>query len=72
MTYEATGKNISKPPIEINHADLERYGDSSFRSLCPECNQGILPVKRDIETLELLFEDMCCLCGQRFIYKDLP
>ena len=57
-------------PIKIKHSSLKRVGDSLFRSECPKCKDGILPVTRDQKTLKIIAEDYCLLCGQRFIYED--
>jgi hypothetical protein len=66
------GINKEKEPIEVKHNDLERVSENSgFRSICPVCEKGTLPVKRDPETFALLSEDNCLLCGQRFIYTDM-
>ena len=67
-----SGINLGKPPIRVRHEDLEKPGESDFVSSCPSCKHGILPVRRDQETFELLKEDFCLLCGQAFIYESLP
>ena len=64
--------NLTKKAITVKHADLERTGDSPYRSVCPVCEVGTLLVRRDQETLEIVSEDICLLCGQHFIYEDLP
>ena len=66
-----SGINIDKPPIHVRHTDLVRASDSRFRSDCPVCKAGALPVRRDQKTLELIAEDYCLLCGQGFIYDDI-
>lgn len=63
--------NKDEPPIEVKHADLKRSDDSKWRSECPKCKYGFLPVRRDDETFRILSEDMCTLCAQRFIYTDI-
>ena len=65
------GININKDPIAVKHRDLEREGDSMYRSSCPVCKEGILIVGRDQKTFQLLEDDNCILCGQRFIYSDI-
>ncbi len=70
--YELSAVNSLKDPIEVRHADLKRSDTSKFRSDCPACKLGILPVTRDPDTLEVISRDRCLLCGQRFIYQDLP
>ena len=64
--------NIHKEPITIKHADLERYSDSPYKSICPVCNEGLLLVSRNRETFQIESNDMCILCGQHVIYEDLP
>lgn len=64
------GANLKKPIIEVRHSALERSGESIFRSICPVCRDGMLPVCRDQETYELIDYDYCVLCAQRFRYLD--
>jgi len=68
---ELSGININEEPLHVNHSDLKRDNDSPFRSTCPVCEVGLLLVQRDTETLELLEQDRCILCGQLFIYCDI-
>jgi hypothetical protein len=63
--------NITKSPINVKHKDLKRYGDSRFKSKCPECDEGMLLVYRDPQTFKLLANDICIFCGQKFIYTDI-
>ena len=63
--------NFDEPTIEINHADLERYDDSVYKSVCPKCKEGILLIYREHKTLNLLAEDVCISCGQHFKYLDI-
>lgn len=66
------GINREKEPIVVAHALLERCSENSgYRSGCPVCKAGTLSVRRDPETHEIVSEDNCVLCGQRFIYTDL-
>lgn len=72
VTKPVEATNIDKKPITVKHAELQRSDDnSSFRSDCPVCNDGVLLVGRDNNTFELLAEDNCILCGQKFIYSDI-
>lgn len=64
-------KNLLKPPIKVRHQDLERSGESPYRSKCPVCPKGILLVQRDQETFRLEKGDHCILCGQAIIYTDI-
>ena len=68
---DLAGININKEPITVKHSELTREGDSMFRSTCPVCKEGMLLVKRDQLTFEVLTEDRCVLCGQQVIYSDL-
>ena len=63
--------NFKKEPLHVKHSELKISGDSFFRSFCPECNDGLLLVKRDLETFTLSAEDNCTLCARRFIYDDI-
>ena len=63
-------KNLNEPIIEIKHADLERYGDYMYRSVCPKCG-GLLLVGRDSDTFVLQEYDRCVLCGQQYRYLDI-
>ena len=65
------GKNIHKPTMEVRHSELGRSDASVYRSVCPACEHGVLPVQRDTDTMELMAEDRCLLCGQRFTYSDI-
>ena len=65
------GINIKEPVIEVYHKDLERYGESLFRSVCPKCEEGLLLVGRDLKTFVLQEYDHCVLCGQQYKYLDI-
>lgn len=67
----AIGKNVAEPVIHVRHADLDRTGESVFRSKCPKCRRGVLLVRRHEETFEIIAEDNCIFCGQRFVYEDI-
>ena len=69
---EEFGFNIGKEMIQVKHSDLKRFGDSPFRSVCPVCKEGILPVRRDPVTFNLQRLDTCLLCGQAIQYIDKP
>jgi len=66
-------KNIKKPIKKVKHQDLTRFNpeNSIFKSICPVCKKGILLVGRDQMTFDILTNDVCVLCGQRFIYIDI-
>jgi hypothetical protein len=69
----AHGTRILSDPISIRHADLDACTPEIdvFRSDCPICDGGLLLGERAKDTYELLAEDRCTLCGQRFTYTDM-
>lgn len=68
----SAGENLNSIPLEVKHADLESSTEHSiFKKECPVCNIGMLLVARDDTTLELLKEDRCIFCAQKFIYTDI-
>ncbi len=71
-TGRTPGENVAKPALRVMHSDLERFspGDSAFKSCCPSCQHGLLPVRRDRETKSVSREDSCLFCGQKFLYAD--
>ncbi len=69
---DLTGMNLNKKIIHVKHTELTRVGESPFRSDCPVCKEGILFVRRNNNTGQITNEDRCILCGQAFIYEDLP
>jgi len=57
--------------IEVYHSSLKRFDDESpYKSVCPFCAKGILPMTRDQRTHKLLDTDMCLCCGQLVKYAD--
>lgn len=66
-----TAINIRKKVEKIKHSELERTGESPFRSVCPFCKEGTLLVQREKKTLKLKANDFCILCGQHVIYSDI-
>jgi hypothetical protein len=74
ISEEEVGKNIDSPTITVKHSDLTRITgqhEGYFARHCPVCEDGVLLGRRDRETLELMHDDFCCLCGQHVIYEDL-
>jgi len=69
---DKAGINLQKPPIRVKHSELKREGDSAFKSVCPACDDGMLLMRRDQHTFKLLNDDICILCGQHFIYEEMP
>lgn len=65
------GSRVDKPLMKVKHAELKRYSDSPFRSICPGCNTGLLLVRRDNSTFEIQSFDICSLCGQVVEYEDI-
>jgi len=70
MEDNLVGTNLNKAPIHLRHADLERVGGSQFKSVCPACMVGILPVRRNQEDMKIEPIDNCLLCGQTVFYDD--
>lgn len=69
---DLSGINIGKPVIDVSHAELKRSNDSSdYKSMCPICHEGVLLMKRNLQTLQLEEDDRCVLCGQSVHYNDL-
>ena len=66
---ELTLLNKDRAVEYVDHQDLERVGDSAFKSECPFCNHGILLMRRD-DQFRLLKFDSCCLCAQKVYYND--
>lgn len=65
-------ENLNKPPLSVFHTNLKRFSeDSAYKSYCPFCDCGILPMQRDQETYELLADDYCLSCGTKVTYVDL-
>lgn len=63
--------NVNTEPIHVEHAKLERWDEeSAFKSKCPKCEGGMLPVQRDRSTFQITNIDRCLECGQQFIYDD--
>lgn len=64
--------NIKKPPIQVFHKNLKRLSETSYyKSVCPVCENGLLLVGRDLNTLILQEYDFCVSCGQHFQYMDI-
>ena len=62
--------NGYKCRIRIRHQSLIRAGEGTVSSICPVCNDGILPMRRSMAA-DLLPDDICLLCGQRVRYVDI-
>lgn len=71
MTKELALENLQKEPLEVKHKELKRTGESPFRSECPNCEIGMLLVRRDNITFKLQKDDSCTYCGRRFVYTDI-
>jgi hypothetical protein len=66
--------NTDKPVMRVRHSDLTLAApeQSRFKTVCPVCTMGVLPVRRNPEHVEIILEtDMCLNCGQQFIYVDI-
>lgn len=58
--------------MRVEHASLTKLSSESiFKVFCPVCKEGVLFVRRDNKTFNLIRSDVCCLCGQRFWYTDI-
>ena len=62
--------NSSNPVRSVLHSDLTRVDDSPFRSECPACKSGMLPVHRNNYSFKVSRRDHCIACGQRYEYLD--
>lgn len=65
-------EHLESKPIGVRHADLQRYTpNSDYKSVCvhDDCD-GLLLVARNPDN-ELLEEDRCTLCAQRYVYLDI-
>lgn len=65
-----TFTNADKPHLFLKHIELKRVDGSLYRSACPCCDRGRLPVLRDPRTYKILRTDRCTLCAQGVIYTD--
>lgn len=66
---EEFGKNRAQPFKWVRHGELARSGDSTYRSKCPVCKEGLLLIAR-LNNGDLNKLDSCIRCGQRFVYED--
>ena len=62
--------NLPKPAKIIRHAELKRAGESEYRSVCPECGEGLLMMRRNAD-MSLSPWDNCLSCGCKFQYIDI-
>lgn len=67
---EPTSDNLDKPLLFVYYADLTEAVVGQLRRECPVCACGILLLRRDEATLEILPDDICTLCGQRVRFLD--
>lgn len=66
--------NYHKPLIKVRHQDLILFDptNSQYKTNCPVCENGILPMRRDPDKdFQLEASDMCLGCGQHFRYTDI-
>ncbi|MCK9567401.1 hypothetical protein M0R72_00460 [Candidatus Pacearchaeota archaeon] len=56
-------------PRKIKHSDLKRWSESDYKSECPDCDLGILLVRRNAD-YKLSRFDNCIVCGKAFLYTD--
>lgn len=73
MTQEQTIKNLSLEPVEVKHKDLKtpEGSDSIYRKECPNCNVGLLLIRRNTNSLCIETNDNCTYCGRRFKFTDI-
>lgn len=65
-------KNLNIAPLEVKHKELKRAEeDSQYKSICPNCERGLLLMQRDNVTFFLKKDDNCILCGRRYVYTDI-
>ena len=58
--------------IHVRHQNLERADEESIhRSKCPSCKNGVLLMRRNLQTGNLLVTDLCIGCGQAVEYTDM-
>jgi uncharacterized protein (DUF983 family) len=63
-----------QPPLRVCFFALEDFAPddpTAHKRVCPACGEGLLLMRRDRQTLELLALDACTLCGQHVVYEDL-
>lgn len=65
-----TSDNVAKPLLYVYYADLAETVEGQLRRECPVCALGILLLRRDEVTLEILPDDICTMCGQRVRFPD--
>jgi len=66
------GKNAKAPVKKVRHCNLMRAGHGDYKSVCPECDKGLLLMVRDPNRrFKLRAEDHCVLCGQQYEYTDI-
>lgn len=63
-------KNIDAKTKEIRHQDLEP-GKNEFWKECPECDMGVVPLGRDLDTFVLNTTSRCFSCGQEYHFIDI-
>lgn len=72
MSKEQEPVNLNADPIQVSHAQLERWDeDSLFKSKCPVCDNGVLLVAREGPELNLSRIDRCISCGQVVVYTGI-
>ena len=66
------GQNLGKGVLLVEHYLLTPAGEpGQLKSVCPKCKMGTLACIRDPQTMELLPNDNCLLCGQWVRYTDI-
>jgi len=71
VDYTQEMKNVHADVIYIDHDSLKRFCEESYwKRLCVKCN-GLLLVHRDQQTMKVIPQDRCVVCGQQYLYLDI-
>lgn len=71
MAAVKAGQNAKNAPMRVQWSGLQRANESSCRSWCPVCDQGLLLVRRfPADLSQFVCWDSCTMCGQPFMYLD--
>ena len=61
---------IREPVEHIKHQDLVDMKDNHLWKECPHCD-GMIPLQRDLETMNLRTNTNCLKCGQQYVFTDI-
>lgn len=68
---DMTAARVDEPLIQLFWGSLAPLIEGSLKRQCPFCDEGVLVLRRGIETGELVDNDTCLLCGQQVQYVDI-